>query len=328
MNKRRNLLTGLMAAAGLVVLILDSKTALNGAQEGVMLCIRTIIPTLFPFFFLSNILSSQLMGCPIPLLRPIGRLCRIPEGAEYILITGFLGGYPVGAQCISNAYEEGILRAQDARRMLANCNNCGPAFLFGMSAVLFEQWWIPWLLLVIHIVSALIVGMIVPGKPGVCTPGFNGSASPVRALQQSIRSIAGVCGWVMIFRILLRFLEKWVLWYFPIEIQIMISGLLEISNGCISLASIENNRLRFILCSAFFGFGGLCVTMQTVFAAQNVDKDLYFPGKALQCSVSICLACIFCGSVYCLIAAIFSVIFAFILRRAQKRCRNLLTSGV
>ena len=47
---KTNKLACTAAALGMLVLILDSKTALAGAREGIDLCIRTVIPSLFPFF--------------------------------------------------------------------------------------------------------------------------------------------------------------------------------------------------------------------------------------------------------------------------------------
>ena len=88
----RRILPGVVAALGILILILDSKTALRGAAESIDLCVRTVIPSLFPFFLLSGILVKSLMGNKFPLLRPIGRLLGIPEGAESLLISGFLGG--------------------------------------------------------------------------------------------------------------------------------------------------------------------------------------------------------------------------------------------
>ena len=101
--KRRRLLTGIGGCIGLLVLILDAKTALQGARQGVELCLKTVIPSLFPFFVLSILLTSSLLGSRIPLLRPLGRLCGVPKGAESLLIPAFLGGYPVGAQSVPEA---------------------------------------------------------------------------------------------------------------------------------------------------------------------------------------------------------------------------------
>ena len=53
--------TSILAALGMIVLILDAKTALSGAREGIDLCMRTVIPALFPFFIciLLSFLSLQ-----------------------------------------------------------------------------------------------------------------------------------------------------------------------------------------------------------------------------------------------------------------------------
>ena len=103
MKKHTPMAVAIASALGMLVLILDAKTALSGAAAGVELCIRTVIPSLFPFFFLSVMLTATLVGRALPPLRWLGRLLRLPEGAECIYITGLLGGYPVGAQNIAVA---------------------------------------------------------------------------------------------------------------------------------------------------------------------------------------------------------------------------------
>lgn len=291
MNRRNDMLRGSAAAVGMALLILDSKTALAGAQSGMELCIRTVIPSLFPFFLLSILLTTAMMGRRIPLLKPLCRLCRIPEGAGPLLLAGLVGGYPVGAQCVSQAYESGALDGQDVRRMLAFCNNCGPAFLFGMAAGLFEQWWAPWALWGIHIVSALCVGALIPGNASRCRAQPSESLTVVQALNRALRIMAGVCGWVVIFRVVIEFLQRWALWWLPAQWQAAVCGILELSNGCIALYEIENTGLRFLLCAGFLGFGGLCVTMQTFSVTKSgLDRSLYFPGKVLQCCISLLLA--------------------------------------
>ena len=93
MKKHTPMAVAIASALGMLVLILDAKTALSGAAAGVELCIRTVIPSLFPFFFLSVMLTATLVGRALPPLRWLGRLLRLPEGAECIYITGLLGGY-------------------------------------------------------------------------------------------------------------------------------------------------------------------------------------------------------------------------------------------
>ena len=91
MNARN--LRAILGCAAMLVLILDARTALSGAKEGVELCLWTVIPALFPFFVASNLLSGNLNA---RFLRPLGKLLRLPQGAEPILLAGFLAGIRLG----------------------------------------------------------------------------------------------------------------------------------------------------------------------------------------------------------------------------------------
>lgn len=290
---KRTCLTSVAAAMGMAMLILDTKTAIAGATEGLDLCIQTVIPSLFPFFLMSIVLTGSLMGRAIPPLTPIARLLRIPAGAESLLAVGLLGGYPVGAQCIAQACREGSLSHSDGRRMLAFCSNAGPAFLFGVGAKLFPSIWMCWLLWGIHIASAGIVGLLSAGGavepvalPEQCPPSLSAS------LEQSIRIMAAVCGWVVLFRILIAFVQRWFLWLLPKEAQLVICGILELANGACGLLEIENIGMRFLLFSVFLSLGGLCVTMQTFSVTEHsgLDRTMYLPGKVTQAAISLLLA--------------------------------------
>ena len=161
MSKHR-LRTGILAFFGIIVFIMDSRTAIMGATEGVDLCIRTVIPSLFPFLILSNLLTGSLMGMELRILRPIGRLFGLQQGAESLLIPGFLGGYPAGAHSISAAYKTGQLSKENAHKLLAYCNNAGPAFLFGIIGPIFPSLRYSLALWSIHIFSALLVSWFFP----------------------------------------------------------------------------------------------------------------------------------------------------------------------
>lgn len=291
--RKTNAITVSLAAGAMLLLILDAKTALLGAQEGMELCIRTVIPSLLPFFLLSQLLCHSLTGNDLPLLRPLGRWMGIPEGAESILAVGFLGGYPTGAQCIASACRRGKLSRQDGKRMLAFCNNAGPAFLFGIAAAVFPRSWMAWALWGIHILSAVLTARFIPKIPEKSTPSPV-SADPgltvPDALRNAIGILAQVCGWVVLFRVIVAFLTRWFGWLLPEPGRIVLSGILELSNGCCLLPGIQPIGLRFVICAGFLGFGGLCVGLQTLSVAAGLDTALYFPGKLLQTAFSLALA--------------------------------------
>lgn len=291
---KRSILSGTAAALGMLVLILDSKTALKGAAVGVELCIKSVIPSLFPFFLLSGILVASWMGASFPLLRPLCRFLGMPKGSESLLIAGFLGGYPVGAKAIRDAWAKGFLRKEDAQRLLCFCNNAGPAFLFGMVAPLFPDPFSGWALWGIHILSALITSCILREKTTaqVSIP-HEKSGNLTQSLIGAIKVTAQVCGWVILFRILSAFLERWVLWAFPLWIRCAVTGLLELTNGCISLASVGSGNLRFLLCSAMLAFGGLCVCLQTASVTQGLSLRFYCFGKLTQTLFSLLISAVY-----------------------------------
>ena len=280
-----------MASVGMLILILDARTALAGAQDGIELCIKTVIPSLFPFFLLSSIIRNTFVGKPIKVLRPLGKMCSIPEGAESLLLLGMVGGYPVGAQGIHDAYESGALTKSDAQRMLGFCNNAGPAFIFGMIGSLFSSALTLWVLWGIHILSALVVGMLLaPKNIGQCHLKECAYKPIAQTVESSIKTTANVCGWVIVFRVVVAFCQHWFFWLLPIQLQAALVGVLELSNGCYTLQGISAQGTRFVLCAATLAFGGICVAMQTVSVTKGLGTGMYFPGKTLQAVISFLLA--------------------------------------
>ncbi len=282
--------TLILAAAGMLALILDSRTALAGAAQGLELCLKTVIPALFPFIFLSGLLTGTLAGRSFSALRPLGRFCGMPPGSEGLLVIGLLGGYPTGAACVSEYHRSGLLTKEQAQRLLGFCNNAGPAFLFGIGGSLFSNLRVPWVLWLIHILGALLSAHILPEGDLRPVKLSAGQVSVTTVLQRSVRIMGSVCGWVVLFRILLAFASRWFLWLFPSTFQILFGGLLELANGCCSLSGVHSDALRFLLLSALLAFGGLCVMMQTRSAAQRLSLTWFYVGKLLQTLFSLLLS--------------------------------------
>ena len=279
------------AACAMGFLILHAPDAAAACREGIQLCIQVLIPSLFPFFLVSCLLTDALANTPLPLLRPIERLCRIPAGSGCLLLTGLLGGYPAGAQSVGLAYRTGRISRTDGERMISFCSNAGPAFLFGMVAPFFDNPVHPWLLWAVHILSALLAGFLIPGDGAKFSPASeNHGITAVQAMDKSIRSMASVCGWVILFRMVLGLFEPALSSTSSEEFRIILSGLLELSNGCIRLDGVQPTGFRFFLASGMLSFGGICVTMQTGSVCGGLSMKRYIPGKLLQLVISFALS--------------------------------------
>ena len=121
----------LIATAGLVA---APSQAIAGAKDGLTLCFNVIVPSLFPFFVLSSLvvdlgLAAWLGRAMEGVMRP---LFRVSGSCASAVALGFIGGYPVGARTALQLYEQGLCSKPEAERLLAFCNNSGPAFILGV----------------------------------------------------------------------------------------------------------------------------------------------------------------------------------------------------
>lgn len=289
MRSNRTILSILAASFAMFALILDAKTALEGAMEGVQLCITTAIPSLFPFIVISTILTALLSGRNYPFLHPLGRILSLPPDTEHLILLGFLGGYPTGAQNIAQTYKSGLLSKKQAEHLLPFCNNAGPAFIFGIGIGLLDNIWLCVLLWLVHISSALLIGFFTPvDRDRSTTSRVHVPISLTDAVNRSITVITSVCGWIILFRTLLAFLQHWVFWLFPEDITVLLRGFFELTNGCCSLDTISSIGERFVLFSVMLAFGGLCVLLQTqsILSEYALSAKIYFLGKITQASAS------------------------------------------
>ena len=107
----------IIAGIGMMLLIFDSKHALEGAKIGLDLCVRMVIPSLLPFFVISMMFTTSINNHDSFIIRQLSRTMHIPKTAASVLIPAFLGGYPVGAKCAADLYYNRILEKEEAERI-------------------------------------------------------------------------------------------------------------------------------------------------------------------------------------------------------------------
>ena len=287
--RQQRLLTGLFSGLGIFFLILDRPTALSGAGEGLKLSLQTVIPGLFPFFFLTALLSSSLGSCRW--MKPLGMLMGVPENCTSLLIPAFLGGYPIGAKTVADCCNSHSIDKETGKRLLFFCSNAGPAFLFGVLPAVLPEKWMILSLWGIHIITAILISLWIPAvreDPGKA-PG-NALIKPSQAMTSAVRASALVSGWIICFRILIAAADHWVLWRLPQWSQVFAAGLIELTAGCSRLSCIPSVELRFVFAAGFLGFGGLCISMQTASVLGGLPIKPYIIGKLLHGTLSMLLA--------------------------------------
>ncbi len=240
-----------------LMLILDSKTASDAASSSLELCIRTLIPNLFPLFVVSSMLVPGLRNIRVPWLA---RVLGFPEGSEGLFLLGCAGGFPVGASCVSQAVQAGNLDRRDGERMLGLVSFCGPSFLFGVVGPMLGLGH-AFVLFLIQLEMALLITSLWPGSSLGSRKATSETMSLPTAVRRSIVSMATVCAWVILASVAAGFLRRWVFPFLPEAAGIFLTGLLELTNGVFALHG-QSSEFRFLLCAIFTSFGGISVLLQ------------------------------------------------------------------
>lgn len=291
MKARKRYITLSVIISCIIFLILDRSTAMEGAKEGLEVCIQTVVPSLFPFMFLTSVLTSIFSSSHIKHNSVICWLYQIPSGTEGVLLAGLLGGYPIGAKCVSDAVRKSGLSSSEAERMIVFCNATGPAFLFGVTSSIFPVKWIPWCLWGIHILSGLFIARLSSNTHYHITMQTTESSHSIpQQLKQTIRAMSEICGWIVLMRVGISVIHKRFLQHLPVVVTVLISGMIELSTGCFSLLQIDSMALRFVLCSVFLNFGGYCVALQTQSVSSGMNQYKYISGKCLQAILGFVMA--------------------------------------
>ena len=292
MMKKMMSLAAVLAAGTL--LLLRPEAAAEAVRDGLSLCARTVIPSLFPFFVVVSLLlrlglADCLQGVCGPFMGPMFHLrgvCALP------LLTGLLGGYPSGAKTAADLYHQGRITRREAELLLGFCDNCGPAFLLGYvgSGILGSSRAGAYLYLV-HVCAALITGMalcrLIRGRgPALLDCRLPAEAASLpQALTASaagaVTSTLHICAFVVLFRVLAALA--------PAGIPGPALGVLEMVTGT---AALSPDRTGFILAAVITGWGGLSVHCQALSttAATGLSFRWHWAGKAVQAVIAGALA--------------------------------------
>lgn len=277
-----------------LLLLLRPQEAAAAVRDGLSLCGRTVIPSLFPFFVVISLLLQ--LGLAESLQRVcgavMGPLFHLRGACALPLLAGLLGGYPSGAKTAASLYAQGRITRQEAELLLGFCDNCGPAFLLGCvgAGVLGNPDAGLWLYAV-HILSAILAGILLCRLSGDRGPVLLGSALPAapvsfpQALTSSVTgalaSTLNVCAFVVFFQVLSALP--------PAPPPPLVLGILEMVGG---VASLTPGPGGFAAAAAIVGWGGLSVHCQamSLAAPEGLSFRWHWAGKALQAVLSALLA--------------------------------------
>lgn len=263
----------------------------TAATAGLSLWWRFVLPALFPFFILSELLMGQgfvhFLGVLLePLMRP---LFRLPGKASFVLAMAHTSGIPIGAILTARLRQRGEITREEGERLLAFTSNPSPGFMLGaVTAGMLGQPALGAVLAGSVYLANLLVGLIFRFyRPQPGTGAQVQKASLRRAWQemkkaqkddarpfgqilgdaitQSGKTILAVGGFIVFFSVIIRLLSVWHvtdILSFILEpvcgsflptpgIKALLEGLFEITIGCRSIISAFSSLNQQVAALAF-----------------------------------------------------------------------------
>ena len=303
----RDLLLGLALLCATLALMLYPQPSMEAAKSGLALCYNVIIPSLFPFFVLSSLvvelgLAGYLGRLLEGLMRP---LFHVSGACASAFALGFIG-----------LYENGMCTKTEAERLLAFCNNSGPAFILGVvGAGVFASSRVGVLLYLAHAAASICIGILFrfykagptarreerQSRPQFhaqrFTTAFTGS------IKNSFLSTLNICAFVVFFTVVIQLLIRsgflpglaqvlgTVLAPFgltPEWAQRLLTGALEISSGVWTLSGDGTLSGKLILAAFMLGWAGISVHCQVLsfIGGSGLSVGTYLVGKLLHGGLS------------------------------------------
>ena len=132
-NKTGAGLFGILFVCFLLAVIIYSEKSREAMLEAMIMCAKILIPSVFPFAVIGNLIGSGAAEFPRFLTEPVAKIFGVSiEGAK-ALLPGLVAGFPVGASAAVRLYERGKIDKYDFEKICAF--SCTPGAAFVISGV-------------------------------------------------------------------------------------------------------------------------------------------------------------------------------------------------
>lgn len=296
-----------------ICLILFSNSNLSSAKSGLQLWANSVVPSLFPFFVATELLShTNIVNVLGKLLNKIMKpLFNVRGEGSFALIMGIISGYPVGAKIAMQFREKNICSKEECERLISFTNNSGPLFIIGTVGIsMFGSSTIGLLLFITHILACITVGILFRfwkyNKKNLSQSYSNNYKKNSKnnnlnfsslgeiignSITNSISTIMMIGGFVVLFSVVISILNSSKvlnivsLLLMPVFnilniptsfITPFLTGIVEITNGINIISNIHIKAIstNIIFTAFLLGFGGISILLQVFSIISKTDLSI------------------------------------------------------
>ena len=284
---KKQIFNGLIIITFLVLLfevLLNKELVFDTISYSLDIWVNNLIPSMFPFFIISDILIKYQITNYIPkfIKKSLGNIFNVDEQIISIFFLSIFAGFPSNARITKTLYKENLISIDEANQALLFTHFPNPLFVLSTVGVIFLDnekygYLILGSIYLGNIILGVIFGRLYHNNNNNYKPIISKSQSFSNILINSIRSSIDTL--LLILGILTCFLIVSSLIIHNLNINLyeasIIKGILEMTMGLkdISLLNLAD-IYKVVISTMFISFGGLAVHLQVI--SQLVDTDIAY----------------------------------------------------
>ncbi len=258
----------------LFLLLIHSDVCFSEMKRGLSICAGVLVPTLFPYMVISEMLVRADLGYYLGKLleKPMRGIFGVSGSGAGALALGIICGFPIGAKAAASLYERGELSKSECERLLSFCNYpSAPFVIFAVGKNLLANTSLGIFLYAVSVTSGLIFGALTSHKriESHLRPESIKAKSDkpfFKMFTESVVSAAGsvisVCALVTFFTCAVGCLSAFEYVQNTPTVKAIIFSFFELTSGVAACAALPSRLLAAVLTAAAIGWSGLSVLMQ------------------------------------------------------------------
>lgn len=297
-TKYKNIIIIICSLFFLVNLIIYRNLVFDTVGFSLNIWITSLLPALFPFFIVSDILINYdvIKYFPKVIRNSIKYLFNVSDNGLVIILLSMLSGFPSNARNIKNMYLDKKITKEEGEHLLYFTHFSNPMFILGTIPLILNSNKISKYILISHYLANIILGICLRKYNRVNDSNtsnykedkHNFGLVLTTSIRKSLDSVLSILGTLTVFLIISTLLIN----FFNLDntSSLLIKSILELTSGLKELGSYNLlDKYLLIISSCILSFGGLSVHMQVI--NELVDTDIsyknYFIGRILQVVLSL-----------------------------------------
>lgn len=266
--------------------------------DGTNLWFKNLLPTIFPFFIITDILNNYHLTDYFSLMLGnfLQKVFKLPKSTAYVLVMSIISGFPSNSKFIKELLDTQEINNKQATKLLTMTHFSNPLFIVGTIGISFlEDKRLGIIILIIHYLTNLLVGFLFRNiyiekieknikKERVTLPFISLLKS---SILNTINALFIIYGIIIFFAITTVIINE-NLHLSGLE-QTLLNGILEMTGGLKLLSNLSLDKvIKATIATFFISFGGLSIHMQvmSILSEYKINYFIYLISRIMHASIA------------------------------------------